>query len=215
MLMSPKQFVTNMAALATVSFSVVGIAACGGSSGGAGSLSKRSASAGSGAPVAPAGASAAKSPHENDPDQEEDRSGRDRDDKLVWAFGKRATARETRLVGTLVRSYYRAVATQDGSGACSLLYSPLAESVPEDYGRPPGPASLRGGTCAVVMSKLFKQRHRQIAGETAGLRLAQVRVKGNQGLALLAFGRNRSRQLLLHREHGVWKVWALLDSEIP
>jgi hypothetical protein len=152
------------------------------------------------------------SPKENELDAEEDRAGQDSDDQAILHFGQRAAPDEARFVVALVRRYYAAAAAHDGSKACALLYSQLAEAVPKDYGKFPGPPALRGATCAVVMSKIFKQQPRRL---TSTPHVLQVRARGNQGLVLLRAGRRSERHLLIHREHGVWKVWALFDLGTP
>jgi len=125
-----------------------------------------------------------------------------------------ASAADTRAVTRLLQDYYTAAAAGDGAAACGLIYSPLAEAVPEDYGKPPGPANLRGKTCAVVMSKLFRSMPERMRVDHATLDVREVQAEGNEGLAVLRFKRNPERQFLLHRQRGVWKVGALLDTEL-
>jgi hypothetical protein len=148
-------------------------------------------------------------------DAEEDRSHADADDDGVLLFGQAAGAADTRAVTALVKRYYAAAAASDGATGCSLLYSTIAGTVVENYGQPPGPPALRGGSCAVVMSKLFKQHRRQLAAEVATMQVTGVRVKGDQGLALLNFGSPPERHMLVRRERGAWKIGVFLDIGMP
>jgi hypothetical protein len=138
------------------------------------------------------------------------------DDIVVLNYGHAARAADERAITTLVNRYYAAAAADDGAKTCSMLYSILAEAVPEEYGQEPAPPALRGTTCAVVMSKLFRQRHRQFAAEAAALEVTSVRVKGTRGLAVLRFATTpEPRKISVRREHGVWKIKELLDSGMP
>jgi hypothetical protein len=118
-------------------------------------------------------------------------------------------------VSAVTRRYYIAAAHHDGGGACSLFYLLLRESVVENYGKPPGPPSLRGKTCAVVMTKFFKQHHRHLSAEAASLRVTGLRVRRNRGTALLRLGKGPVRYILVARERGAWKVNSLLDIGMP
>lgn len=150
-----------------------------------------------------------------DVDAEEDRDGRDADDQEVLGFGQRAAGAETRTVAVLVKRYYAAAVRFDGKQACSMLYSTTAEAVPEDYGEKPGPAYLRGKTCATVMAKLFKHDRRQLSAAERKLKVTEVRVAGNRGVALLDLGAKPERHMLVHREFGVWKIGAFMDAGMP
>jgi hypothetical protein len=154
-------------------------------------------------------------PHYRDDDSEEDRGHQDSDDVRVVFLGHVANQNETDVVVALIKRYYAAAAAEDGHLGCSLLYPLIAETVVEDYGRPPGPLALRGGTCAVVVSKVFRQRHRRLVTDIARLHVTQVRTSGNQGLALLTFGSAPRRYLPLRRHGGAWKVASFFDIEMP
>jgi hypothetical protein len=152
-------------------------------------------------------------PTDSDEDNDNPGSGRyDADDSPVLRFGHAASAVEMRAISSLVRRYYAAGAAGDGASACSLLYSLLADSVVEEYAGSPG---LRSKTCAEVLSKLFKQRHRELAGDVAALKTTVVRVGGDRGLSLVRFGATRERRVLLRRERGAWKMDVLLDVGVP
>jgi hypothetical protein len=131
-------------------------------------------------------------------------------DDIGW--GNAARPADQRAVVALVRHYYALAAAEDGAGACALIYSIFAEEIPEVYGAPPGEPAVRGPTCAVVMSKLFRLRHRQLAGDIAKLKVSRVRVKGLRGLAFLNLGALSEHDIPVHLEHGVWRIDALLDG---
>jgi hypothetical protein len=207
-------------AIALLGLSSLGGAACGGADKDVGSAS-RAASSTAPASVPAVTASSVTSiqrsmtrDRDNDYDNKS-KSRYDRDDNVVLHYGHVASAADKRVIAALVERYYAAAAAGDGAKACPLIFSLLAESVPEDYGQPPGPPSLRGKTCAVVMSKLFKQRHQELAVDAATFEVTGVRVDGKRGLALLSFGSVRDRNIPVHREFGVWKIGDLVDSGSP
>jgi len=131
-------------------------------------------------------------------------------------FGHAANAVDAREMTTLVRRYYADAAAANGDAACRLIYSIFAEAIPEDYGRAPGPPSLRGDTCGAVMSKLFKQTQSRLRLDSATLEVTAVRVDGNLGSVLMSFdGQPAKHYLETHRERGGWKIHSLLDREQP
>jgi hypothetical protein len=140
----------------------------------------------------------------------------DTNNDSVLAFGRAASAPDKRAITALIERYYATATAADGAGGCSMLYTTIAEAVPEDYGiSPPGPPYARGTTCQAVMTSIFKHEHRQLAAEDAKLRVSQVRLKQNQGLVVLSFGKLPERQIQVTREGKQWKLEALLDSELP
>jgi len=149
-------------------------------------------------------------------DKDNDGNGKrhDEDDATVLDYGQAAGAPVKQAVTRLVERYYAAAAASNGATACSLLYSLIGESVAEEYGQPPGPPALRGSTCAVVMSKLFKQNQARLGAEDATLKVIAVRIKGKRGLALLTSKALPERHMPIHLEHGVWKIFDLTDSEL-
>src|SRR5690242_11761264 len=132
----------SLLALLLVSLFSLGVGACGGSSAGGGSGS--------------ASASATRHPAR---DRDDDGDKND-DDAHVLYWGRAATGADQQAITTLIKRYYAAAAAEDGAQACSLLVPFVAEAVPENYGHQPG---LHGRSCAVVMSKFFRQRHHLLA----------------------------------------------------
>lgn len=130
-------------------------------------------------------------------------------------FGHAADAADARTIATLVKRYYAAAHAEDGAKACKMLYSTLEEAVPEDYGEsPPGQPYMRGTTCAAVLTLLFKHDHPQLALELPKLEVARVRLVEHHGIAILHFGTLPERQIPVAREGHIWKIQALLDSEV-
>jgi hypothetical protein len=137
----------------------------------------------------------------------------DSDDNAILDYGQSANAGDKRAVTATVKRYYRTASAADGAAACSLIRSTVAESAAESYGETDAPA---GKTCADVMSKLFRKRHRQLAAELAALRVTAVRIEGDRGWALLSFGTAKPPgRILMHREGAVWKVGEPVRVEMP
>lgn len=139
----------------------------------------------------------------------------DNDNSGVVSYGRSAGRTEKQAIVKLVERYYAAAAAADGGLGCALLFSRLAKAIPQEYGRPPGPPGLRGRTCAVVMSKVFRQVHLQVTHDVAVLQVRGVRVEGHHALVLLRFGRlSEERAIAVEREGSVWKVDGLLDRRL-
>jgi hypothetical protein len=211
----------SLLALFAIVFST-GATACGGASKGAGSASQTSPGAVASSSTQATTASSIASTQTNlkrDRDGDYDNSGNgtyDKDDSVVLRYGHAAGASDRQAVAAVVKRYYAAAAAGDGAKGCSLIYSIFAETIPEDYGRPPaGPPALRGKTCAAVMSKVFKQSQPQLAADYATLKVTGVRLEGNRGWALLSFKAMPARSILVHSERGAWKIYALLDTGLP
>lgn len=134
---------------------------------------------------------------------------------IVLDYGHAASPTVARAVTAIVKRYYTSAVADDGAAVCALIVPVLKTAIPEDYGQSPGPTYLRGKTCAVVMSKLSKQRHQLLTGELATLTVTGVRVNGTQAYALLRFRTTpEPRYIPLQLESGVWKINALSDREL-
>lgn len=130
-----------------------------------------------------------------------------------YDYGRAADAGERRAIVSVVGRYYAAAAADRGDVGCRLLYSLMAEEIPETYGEN-GPPQLHGGTCAIVMSKLFKEKHGQLVADARTLRVLAVRIKRNRGLVMMSFSGMPQRDIMVHREFGAWKIDETLDSEL-
>jgi hypothetical protein len=182
----------SLLALLTIVLLGAGIAACGGSS----AATTRSSSSASASP---------KRDRDNDADKNDD-------DAHVLYYGFAASGAERQAITTLVKHYYAAGAAADGAKACTLLMPFVAESVAENYGHTP---ALRGKTCAVVMSKLFAQHGKTLAGENATLKFVAVRVEGTKALVVLSFSTlPEVRQIAARKDGASWKILQLLDGII-
>lgn len=154
-----------------------------------------------------------------DKDNDADNTGRtryDSDDSTVLDFGHAASRADRTAIAALIKRYYAISATENGAGACSMLYSTYAEALPEDYGTsPPGPAYARGATCAAVMNRVLEHFHSQIVARLPKLKVIRVRIKARQGVAVLSFGALSEREMHVVREGHIWKMLALTDTELP
>jgi hypothetical protein len=135
--------------------------------------------------------------------------------KAITEYGREASPAERQAITALVNRYYAAAAADDGATACVLIYSPLSESVAEDYGQAPAPASLAGKTCQVVMSKLFRQVPGQSSAVLATTEVTRVRVKGRKGYALLRSKAMPEGDILVERELGTWRIGTPIGSPLP
>jgi hypothetical protein len=147
------------------------------------------------------------STHNNDRDNDGDHND---DDEGVLHYGHAADAAVRRASVALVMRYFAAAAAEDGARACSLLAPFIAESVAEQNGHSP---ALRGATCPVVISKLFKLHHRRLALKNTTLRISEVRIEGDRGLVVLAFPTiPEVRQITERRIAGTWRLLDLFDG---
>jgi len=213
----------SLLALSAVALLSLGVAGCGGSSKGTDSTPQAYPDAASGSAAGttasnttPTASSAmttgqrAKDSNDLDDDPNSD------DDNPIVDYGHAASAPENEAITAVVKRYYAAAAAGDGAKACSMLVSTVAEAVPEEYGEASGPAYLRGKTCAVVMSKLFKRHHRQLADNIATFEVTKVRAEEGKGLVVLRFATTpEPRKIAVRREGSVWKIKELLDSGMP
>lgn len=139
----------------------------------------------------------------------------DTSNELLYV-GHEAGPSDRHAITALVKRYYAAATSEDGTAACSMLYPTIAESVPEDYGETPtDPPYMKGTTCPAVMALLFKHYHPQLALEAPRLHVALVRIVERHARLSLHFGRLPERQFFVAKQGHAWKIDALLDSEIP
>jgi hypothetical protein len=194
------------------------IGACGGAGKGSGSAPRPSPSS-----AAVRTVSSATSPRgylRIDGDADDGPDHRDTDNYGLRHYGHVADAADRWAIAALVKRYYDAGAAGDGATACALIDSGLASSPSlgekAEAVYPPAPSvqPLRGWSCARIVSLLFEEDHRRLAADHASVVVTGVRVEGNKGLALLGFSTTPERWIPLRREHGGWKVEALLDREL-
>jgi hypothetical protein len=182
-----------------------GPAACGATSNGDGSAASKSSPA-----TAPPTVEKASSTTINETDSNGLYDG---DDGPALDYGHTANSKDLHTITALVTRYFAAAATEDGATACSLLYSIVAESVVESYGHTP---SLRGSTCASVMSKLFRQHRKELTLDNTTIKVITVKEEGDKALTVLHFATSReARKIPEHREGSSWKILELLDSPLP
>jgi hypothetical protein len=61
------------------------------------------------------------------------------------------------------------------------------------------------------MSKLLKERRRELASKSAALKVTRVLVRRNRAVAYLRFLEGEERRVWLRREFGTWKKTELFD----
>lgn len=138
----------------------------------------------------------------------------DSDDAPIRAFGSTADAAKRAAVASLVRDYYDAAAKSDGAAACTVLYSDLAHEMAVNNSRPSTPGYLRGNTCAVVMTKLFRHNLSQMRRFDASASVTSVRVRGDRGFAIVHYEGLPDREFNLRREGKAWKLDSAIDREL-
>jgi hypothetical protein len=137
----------------------------------------------------------------------------DGDDGSVRYLGRAASPREAQVIAALVRRYYAAAAAGDATRACGLLYYIVEESLPEEYGRPPGPPYLSGAdSCEAVLSRVFARFHAQLALAPT---VTGVRVEGDHADALLGWTKLGAGFIEVKREGDVWKIDTPLATALP
>jgi hypothetical protein len=151
-----------------------------------------------------------------DEDDTAPRKVEEHDDEEIEIYGKPASPAEWQAAAAFAKAYFTAAAAENGVAACGLLVPSLAQGTGGNYEKPSDPSYLHGKTCAEVMTKLFKHRHKLMAAEAAGLEITDVRVTSRTAFVLLAFKGIRERRYMGVERFGKgWKLEALLDSQYP
>jgi hypothetical protein len=149
-----------------------------------------------------------------DPDMDSDAYPGETDNENNQPFGHPAGAAVVRAVTRMVERYYTAIAQGDGVSICRLLYAPVAESLPETYGRSSlGRSTGSGESCAEVAARLLVSERARV-GRRGLPRVAAVLVRNRTAAVQLGFGSGRPRYYIeLTRERGAWRMSRLLASE--
>lgn len=94
-----------------------------------------------------------------------------------------------------------------------LTYYLDVETLPEQYGQPPGPRWLRGAnTCRAVLTRVSEYFHGEL---TAPVVVTGVRVSGSRADALVGFKTLPAGVVKTRREDGSWKIDGLLAVALP
>ncbi|HEY5287023.1 MAG TPA: hypothetical protein VIJ50_07955 [Solirubrobacteraceae bacterium] len=137
----------------------------------------------------------------------------DADDSAIRDYGHAAGASDTRALTALLRRYYAAAAADDGRAACALTYSLLVETLPEEYGQPPGPRYLSGAaTCPAVLAIVFKRFHAKLV---MPFEVESVRVSGERAEVLIGSRTLQAGMVTARREGRAWKIDGLLATPLP
>ncbi len=141
-----------------------------------------------------------------------DEDPRTYDDDVILDYGRPADPADRLAITELAQRYYRAAAAGDGAAGCSLLYSLVAESMPEEPNLSSGQGPV---TCTSILSSMFKRAHRRLVADAAAFKVVGVRVEGKRAYVLLSFVHSRVRYTIVHRDGGPWKVEQLFDTRLP
>jgi hypothetical protein len=134
------------------------------------------------------------------------------DDERIRTYGHEAGEPNKREITALVERYYHAAAAANGAEACLMLPVAFARSVPEDYGSGAGSSGLKGTTCAVVLTKFFRQLPGQPIASLKAVQVIGVRVKRNSGYAQLSSKWLPTAAIGLIRERGQWRIDTLIGG---
>jgi hypothetical protein len=151
---------------------------------------------------------------DSDRPTKEARRYHDKDDytPTVLYYGHAAGASDHQAIARLVKRYFTVAATNNGAAACTMLYSTMAEAVPEDYGSFASPTYERGKTCQAVMSKLFAHDHHELLGK---ITVTGVRVSGDRAYAFFGSTTRPASFTIVRRERGTWKIDGLAGGPLP
>ena len=137
----------------------------------------------------------------------------DSDDGPTFAYGHRPGAATGRAIASVVRRYYAAASAGSGAGACALLPSSLARTIPNGYGGPLGPAYTRGAkTCQAALARLFDHFHKELA---ATIELVEVRVEGETARAIFSSRTLPASDVFLMQQGSSWKIVEVLGKPLP
>ncbi len=149
-------------------------------------------------------------------DQDRDNPGGghyDSDDGSIRYGGHAADAADAQALAALLTRYYAAAAAGDGASACRLTYYIDVETLPEQYGQPPGPRWLRGSsTCPALLTRVFKHFHSQLSVPVV---VTGVRVSGDRAEVLVGFKTLPAGVVKARREGRSWKIDGLLAAPLP
>jgi hypothetical protein len=136
----------------------------------------------------------------------------DADDGEVRYFGHRADRPDRRAIASLVARYYAAAASHDGAAVCAIVDRSLAGSFmparAEAYRAGGQPA--RDG-CAPAMTEMLAHLLGRSPADLVATKVIGVRVRGDEGVALLRLRNSDVRYMPFVREAGVWKLESVFD----
>lgn len=129
----------------------------------------------------------------------------------ITHFGTAASANDRTAVTTLVKSYYAAIAADRGKAACALLGARIHGVIERSLG---STKLARGRGCEGTLTTVFRHSHGRPGIVEAAVTVTGVRVKGNRGYALISTKLRPHEQIRIEREHGAWKIAALIGSPL-
>jgi hypothetical protein len=129
----------------------------------------------------------------------------------VQSYGTAASASEQAAVTSTVKAYYAAVAADRGTTACALLSTRIQGAIVRSLGHS---ALLQGKGCATILTVLFRHPAGQAGAISPAVTVTGLRVSGDQGYALISTKAKPKGDIRVEREHGAWKVAALIGSAL-
>jgi hypothetical protein len=155
-----------------------------------------------------------KSDGDSDADEQAAVNSRNDDDLEVFSTAPNKAARaDARAIAKVVKSYFLAAVSSDGSSGCMLLASRIAAALGTESG---GRAQPAINSCDSGLTALFRQQHKHLIDENvATMVVTDVHVHGTTGVATLGFGSAPESDVILERESHGWKLDSLFDSILP
>jgi hypothetical protein len=129
----------------------------------------------------------------------------------ITHFGSAAASGDQAAVTKLVKSYYAALAADRGGAACALLGARIRSAIEHSIGRTP---LAHGHGCEGVVTIVFRHHPGQKSTVSQSVTVTGVRVSGDRGYALISTPQRPSEEIRIEREHGAWKVGALIGSPL-
>ena len=125
-------------------------------------------------------------------------------------FGVEASASERAAANAVLEANFKARAAADFEAQCATLDQRTVREVTGSVQNPAASACSRG------LSKLAEPLSgtKKVRANTLGEPIAALRVKGNRAWALFHGNNGKDYAILMNRESGIWKVGALLATEL-
>jgi hypothetical protein len=121
----------------------------------------------------------------------------------LQTFGRAATAAQRSQIVAAVEGYAGAVLAGDGAGACALLSDEAKLTIAQAMARV---VSGKRESCDAFLSQRSRDRSARTLGELQGLRVTDVRVKGELAIVFVASAETPYGLMTVRRERGAWKV---------
>lgn len=130
----------------------------------------------------------------------------------ITNFGKAAGESELAVVRKTIKTYYADLAADRGAAACALLGPRIHHSIERSLG---GTRLGHGqGGCTGIMAMVFRHHPGRPSTLPTLVAVTGMRVSGDRGYALISTKQRPSSEIRIERDHGVWKMAALIGSPL-